>query len=340
MIGQFGVGFYSAFMVADRVTVLSRAAGDPKKGIKWESDGQGEFTIESYEKPTRGTDVILHLKPEEKEFLQEYKLRGLVKKFSDFIEHPVVMDVTKEDEKKNKTVTEETLNARKAIWLRSKSEVKPEEYNEFYKQISDDYEAPAHVIHYHAEGTNEFRVLMFIPAHKTMDYTWGDVKPGLRLYVQRVLIMDRCETLLPPYLRFVRGVVESSDLPLNISRELLQQNALLDRIRKDVVKRVLKALDEMKSDEYEKYVSFFKEFGAILKEGAGRDWENREKISDLLLFESLNTPAGSYTTLAKYVEALPSDQKEIYYLTGEERNQVEHSPYLEAFRRAARMSCS
>jgi molecular chaperone HtpG len=332
LIGQFGVGFYSAFMVADRVTVLSRRAGDPKDGVQWESDGQGEFQVEAAEKASRGTDVILHLKDDEQEFLDPYQLRQLVKKFSDFIEHPVVMDVEKgEDDKK--TTVEETLNARKAIWLRSPSEVTPEEYQEFYKQLGGSIDEPAKVIHYVAEGTNEFRVLLFVPSKKPFELQWGgDFKAGPRLYVQRVLIMDHCEKLLPPYLRFVRGVVDSTSLPLNISRELLQQNPVLERIAKNVLKNVLDALKDMKDSEYDKYVSFFKELGSILKEGVGRDWTNREKLADLLLFESMNTPAGQFTTLAQYVEKMPEDQKEIFYLTGEEREPLEHSPYLEAFR--------
>jgi molecular chaperone HtpG len=332
LIGQFGVGFYSAFMVADRVTVISRPAGDPKQGVKWESDGQGEYLVETVEKADRGTDVILHLKEDEKEFLQPYTLRQTIKKFSDFIEHPVVMDVEKEDDQKNKAITEETLNSRKAIWLRNKSEVTPEEYNAFYKQIGMDATDPARVIHYTAEGANEFRVLLFIPAHKPFDMYWGEQKIGLRLYVQRVLIMDHCEALLQPYLRFVRGVVDSSDLPLNISRELLQQNPLLDRIQKNIVKSILGALEDMKSNEYDKYVSFFKELGAVLKEGVGRDWTNRQKLADLLLFESMKTEAGKFITLEQYVGNMPLDQKDIYYLAGESREHLEHSPYLEAFR--------
>src|SRR5215469_4243227 len=310
LIGQFGVGFYSAFMVADRVTVLSRMAGNPRDGVRWESDGQGEYTVEDIEKPTRGTDVILHLKPEEQDFLDPYRLRLIVKKFSDFIEHSVVMDVEKTDENNNKTIVEETLNARKAIWLRSKLENTTEEYNTFYKQIAGDIEDPAKVIHYTAEGINEFKVLLYIPAHRPFELQWsGDVKFGPKLYIQRVLIMDHCEALLPPYLRFVKGVVDCSDLPLNISREMLQHNPLLEKIKSNVVRSVLKALEEMKTEEEEKYLKFHRELGAILKEGLSRDWSNREKIADLLLFESLKTPAGQYTTLAKYVEAMPVEQK-------------------------------
>jgi molecular chaperone HtpG len=332
MIGQFGVGFYSAFMVADRVTVLSRRAGLPAdQGVKWSSDGVGDFTVESVDKPGRGTDVILHLKEDEKDFLSEYRLRGIVKKFSDFIEHPVVMEVER-GEGADKKVVEETLNARKAIWLRPKSENTPQEYAEFYKQITGDTEAPARMIHYTAEGVHEFKVLVFLPAHRPLELQWGDYKAGLRLYVQRVLIMDRCEELLPPYLRFVRGVVDSSDLPLNISREMLQHNPLLDKIRSNVVRSILKALEEMKSQEYDKYVAFFKELGEILKEGLGRDWDNRQRLADLMLFESLKTPAGQLTTLAQYVEAMPAEQKDIWYLIGDSREMLEHSPYVEAFR--------
>jgi len=333
LIGQFGVGFYSAFMVADRVTVVSRMAGDPRDGVRWESDGQGEFTVETIEKPTRGTDVILHLKPEEQDFLDPYRLRQIVKKFSDFIEHPVVMDVEKTDENNNKTVVEETLNARKAIWLRSKSENTPEEFNTFYKQIAGDTEEPAKVIHYTAEGVNEFKVLLFIPAHRPFELQWGgEVKFGPRLYIQRVLIMEHCEALLPPYLRFVKGVVDCSDLPLNISREMLQHNPLLEKIKANLVRSVLKALEEMKAEEEAKYIQFHRELGEILKEGLSRDWNNREKIADLLLFESMKTPAGQFTTLAKYVAAMPPEQKAIWYLIGENREMLEHSPYLETFR--------
>ncbi len=332
LIGQFGVGFYSAFMVADRVTVLSRMAGDPKEGVKWVSDGQGEFTVEPYEKPTRGTDVILHIKPEEKDFLDPYHLRQIIKKFSDFIEHPVVMDVEKEADGK-KVTEEEVVNARKAIWLRGKSENTDEEYRAFYKQISHDFHDPAAWVHYTAEGNQEFRVLAYVPAEKPFEMQLGgDYDWGLRLYVQRVLIMDHCRELLPVYLRFVKGVVDSSDLPLNISRELLQANPLLGQIKNNVTRSILEALERMKADEYDKYVAFFKEFGSILKEGPRVDWTNRERVADLFLFESLKTPAGQHTTLAKYVEGMPEGQKEIFYLAGETREQLEHSPYLESYR--------
>ncbi|HUR53533.1 MAG TPA: molecular chaperone HtpG [Gemmataceae bacterium] len=342
LIGQFGVGFYSAFMVADKVTVVTRTSGAPADGTRWESDGQGAYSIEAVEKPGRGTDVILHLKDDAKEFLDSWKLRQLVKKFSDFIEHSVVMDIEKttdagegeEGEKKEpkKEIVEETLNTRKAIWLRSKSEVKPDEYLEFYKQITHDADAPAATIHYAAEGKTEFKVLCFIPAHKPMSFDWEEPTAGLKLYVQRVLIMDRCEQLLPFYLRFVKGVVESSDLPLNVSREILQQTPLLDSIQKSVVKNVLDTLAGMKNVEYDKYLTFYKGLGPVLKEGLARDWANREKVADLLLFASANTEVGKFTTFAEYAEKMPAEQKEIYYLIGDSVEQLRNSPYLEAFK--------
>ena len=330
LIGQFGVGFYSAFMVADTVTVITRGPGSLTDATRWVSDGQGAYSVEPCEKATRGTDVILHLKEDAKEFLDAWKLRSLVKKFSDFIEHPVVMDVEEENDGKKET-KEETLNRRKAIWLRNKAEVKPEEYEEFYKQISHDTEAPAATIHYSAEGKTEFKVLCFIPAHKPMSMDWEEPTTGLKLYVQRVLIMDRCEQLLPFYLRFAKGVVDSADLPLNVSREILQQNPLLDVIQKSVVKNILDTLAGMKNVEFEKYLAFYKGLGSVLKEGLTRDWANKEKIADLLLFDSANTEPGKYTTLAEYVEKMTADQKEIHFLIGDTVEQLRNSPYLEAF---------
>jgi molecular chaperone HtpG len=332
LIGQFGVGFYSSFMVADKVAVLTRTTGStPADGTYWESDGQGKYTLESREKPTRGTDVVLHLKEDAKDFLETYRLQALVRKFSDFLEHPVVMDVETEKEGVKET-HEETINSRKAIWLRNKSEVKREEYDEFYKSLSHDSEAPAAVMHYSAEGKTEFKVLAFVPAQKPFSFDWEEPTTGLRLYVQRVLIMERCEQVLPFYLRFVRGLVDSADLPLNVSRELLQQNPLLDVIQKSVVKNVLDTLGGMKNVEFDKYLTFYKGFGPILKEGLSRDWTNREKIADLLLFESANTEASKYTTFAEYVEKMPEGQTAIYYLIGESSEQLRKSPYLEAFR--------
>jgi molecular chaperone HtpG len=331
LIGQFGVGFYASFMAADRVTVITRAAGS-SEAVKWESDGQGEFTVEPAERASRGTDVILHLREDAKEFLDSYRLREIVKQYSDFIEHPIVMDVEKGEGEKKET-KEETFNSRQAIWIRPKSQVKPEEYNEFYKSIGHDFEDPLKVIHISAEGgATDFKALMFIPAHRPMDFFYKEPKSGLDLYVKRVLITHECEELLPTYLRFIKGVVDAADLPLNVSRETLQHHPLLGKIKSNLVNRVLKTLGEMKESEYENYLKFYKEFSTTLKEGIPQDWSNKDTIADLLLFESTKTKAGEYTTLAKYVEAMPAEQKEIHYLIGETRAQIENSPYLESFK--------
>jgi molecular chaperone HtpG len=332
LIGQFGVGFYASFMAADRVTVLSRAAGPGAEGMKWESDGQGQFTVEAAEKAERGTDVILHLREDAKEFLSPWRIREIVKRYSDFITHPILL-VT-EEEKDGKTQThEEVLNSREAIWLRPKSEVKPEEYNAFYKQLTSDPADPLKTIHLAAEGATEFRALMFLPAHRGPDWlTASEKKSGLDLYVRRVLIQHASEELVPAWMRFVKGIVDSADLPLNVSRETLQHNPILSRIKSNVVNRVLKTLEEMKAGEYDAYLKFFAEFGGYLKEAAATDFSNRERLADLLLFESTQVEAGKYTTLADYVGRMPADQKEIYYLTGESRELIVNSPYLEAFR--------
>ncbi|MBI4689706.1 MAG: molecular chaperone HtpG [Nitrospirae bacterium] len=337
LIGQFGVGFYSSFMVADRVTVLTRKAGTQEAGIKWESAADGSYTIEEYDKSGKGTDVVLHLKEEEKRYLDEWELKGTVKKYSDFIEHPIVMDVEREKEseidkgKKFKVREEETLNSMRAIWLKDKSEITEDEYNEFYRHISHDFAEPAKVIHYKAEGTSEFTALLYIPKTAPFNLHYKEYKIGPALYVRRVQIMDHCEEVIPPYLRFVRGVVDSSDLPLNVSREILQNNRQVEIIKKNVTRKVLDAIDEMKKNEYEKYVEFHKEFGRVLKEGIHLDFSKREDIADLLLFSSTKTAAGTYTTLKDYVEGMKADQEHIYYITGTSLEETLRFPYLEAF---------
>src|SRR5262249_15866085 len=255
----------------------------------------------------------------------------VVKKYSDFVEHPIVMDVETEDEKKNKTTVEETLNSRKAIWLRPKAQITAEEYNEFYKHISHDFNNPAKVIHYSAEGVIEFRALLYLPAHKPFDLLWGDSKKGLQLYIRRVFIMDDCEALLPEYLRFVRGVVDSPDLPLNVSREMLQQSAPLEKIKSNLANKVLRTLEDMKNKEYDAYVKLYQELGTFLKEGVLKDPANREQVANLLLFESTKTEPGKFTTLAGYVEGMPAGQNDVYFLSGENREVVEHSPHLEGY---------
>ena len=339
LIGQFGVGFYSAFMVADQVSVLTRKAGaDAEHAVLWESNADGTYTLEDAEKPTKGTDVILKLKEDAKEYLEEWELRKIVKQYSDFIEYPVVMNVTRstpDPEDKEKTVsetTEETFNSRKAIWLKDKAEITTEEYNEFYKHISHDFTDPARVIHYRAEGTTEFSALLYLPSKRPFDIFYQDYKIGPTLYVRRVQIMDHCEAMLPTYLRFVRGVVESSDLPLNVSREILQDNKTVTVIKKSLTKKILDTLAEMKKEDMEAYGAFYEQFGRILKEGIHHDFERRETIADLLLFESTKTEPGKKITLAEYVERMPSEQKEIYYITGGDRASAESSPYLEVFK--------
>jgi molecular chaperone HtpG len=339
LIGQFGVGFYSSFMVADQVTVVTRKAGaDSNHAVIWKSDADGTYTLEDGEKEDKGTDVILTLKEDEKSYLEEWELRKIVKQYSDFIEYPIVMEVTRttpdpDDSEKSVTETkEETLNSRKAIWLKSKDEISDEEYNEFYKHLSHDFTNPAKVIHYRAEGTTEFSALLYLPEKRPYDIFYQDYKIGPALYVRRVQIMDHCEAMLPTYLRFVKGVVESSDLPLNVSREILQENKVVNVIKKNLTKKVLDTLAQMKKDDSEAYATFYAEFGRILKEGIHHDFERRETIADLLLFESTTTEPGQTTTLAQYVERMPEDQKEIYYITGGDRASAEASPYLEVFK--------
>ncbi|MBL8028329.1 MAG: molecular chaperone HtpG [Fibrobacteres bacterium] len=326
MIGQFGVGFYSSFMVADKVTVVSRKA--KSQAIRWESTGDGSYTIEESTREKRGTDVTLHLKEDAKEYLNEWSLRGLVKKFSDYVEHPVVMDTEKEKGK----IEEEVLNARKAIWLKNKSEVTEEEHNEFYKHIARDFTNPLKAIHFSAEGASEFKALVYIPSKAPFNMFDQDHKIGVHLYVKRIFIMDDCKKLLPDYLRFVKGVVDSSDLPLNVSREILQDTKEMEKIKKSLVNKVLSTLAEMKEKETDKYKQFFAEFGKILKEGVHFDYENKEKLLDLLMFESTHTDKDAMTSLSGYVDRMREEQKEIYYLTGESISELRTSPYLERFK--------
>lgn len=339
LIGRFGVGFYSSFMVSDRVTVISRKAGlKDAKAVKWESTADGSFVVEDTEKTSKGTDVILHLKEDQKKYLDEWEIRNVIKKYSDYIEHPVVMDVEREKEseidkgKKYRVKEEETLNSRKAIWLKPKSEISEEEYNEFYKHISHDFTEPSKVIHYKAEGTSEFTALLYIPSHAPFNIFFKDYKIGPSLYVKRVQIMDHCEELIPLYLRFIKGVVDSSDLPLNVSREILQNNRQVEIIKKNITKQVLDMLSDMKRNEYEKYLQFFKEFGRVLKEGIHFDFSRKETIADLLLFDSIKKQAGAYITLQEYLDNMKPGQEEIYYITGTSRDETIKSPYLEAFK--------
>lgn len=343
LIGQFGVGFYSAFMVADKVSVCTRRAGSESTAVRWESTGNGAYTLEDIEKDTFGTDIILHLKEDQEKYLEEWTIREIVTKFSDYVAFPIVMDITREvpvekegegDEASTETVSEvneETLNSMKAIWTRTPSEVDKDDYGEFYKAQFKDYTEPAEIIHYRAEGTLEFNALLYIPAKAPYNMMYDREDHGVQLYVKRVFIMNNCQDLLPTYLRFMKGVVDSSDLPLNVSREILQEDLLIRKIRSNLVKRVLNTLKDMQEKEPDRYATFFREFGRVLKEGLHSDFENKEKLQDLLMFESSKTDAGAYTSLADYVNNMHPDQKAIYYISGESRATVESSPLLEAF---------
>ena len=331
LIGQFGVGFYSALMVADSIRVVSRPAGKNSQAVVWETAGHGDFSVDTAKKDSRGTEIVLKLKKDALEFLDDWKIRQVVKTYSDFIEYPIELLTTKEEEGKQ-VPSRDKLNSRQAIWIKSKDQVSGEEYEEFYKHLTHDFEAPLETIHYSAEGTIEFKALLYVPAHRPLDYFWSMEKKGLSLYINRVFIMDNCDKLIPDYLRFIRGVVDSADLPLNVSREMLQQNLLLTKIKKNLVSKILSALKDMKEKEFEKYVKFYENFGQSLKEGLQGDFENSDKLSSLLLYQSTVTEPSKYTTLDKYVDSMKEDQKEIYYLVGESRDLLQNSPYLEVFR--------
>jgi molecular chaperone HtpG len=335
-IGQFGVGFYASFMVADKVTVVTRRAGSDGPAVLWTSAGTGTYTLEETERSERGTDVTLHLREGMEAFLEEHELRRVVREYSDFISHPVVMDITRtqkgegEGDEDVTTVEEETLNSMKAIWKKAPADVSEEEYTEFYKHVSHDYTDPVKVIHYRAEGATEFQALLYVPAAAPMDLFWPDAKRGLQLYVKNVFINDDCEDLLPPYLRFVKGVVDSSDLPLNVSREMLQDDVVVRRIRKSLVGRILKELTSLRNDTPDEYQSFYAQFGSVIKEGVHSDFENGDKLKELLLFASSKSEEGKPVSLEDYVGRMPEDQKEIYYLTAESLAHASHSPHLEA----------
>ncbi len=330
LIGQFGVGFYSCFMVADKVTVVSRMAGS-EQAVRWTSDGQESYTVADGERSERGTDVILHLRDDAKEYLDAFRLRAIIGRFSTFIEHPIVLVTTETKDDKTET-KEETVNEQKAIWLRPKQEITGEEYHAFYKHLSHDYDDPLRTIHYIAEGAIEFKALLYLPKHKPFDYLMREPKARLQLYVKRVFITDACEHLLPNYLRFVVGMVDCSDLPLNVSREMLQDNPMLAKIQKSLVSKLIAELADLLEKDREAYKTFYGEFGVTLKEGVARDYANREKLAGLLLFESARSEAGTPLTLDAYVEQMPEDQERILYLCGDSLEALRHSPYIEQAR--------
>ncbi|WP_328498955.1 molecular chaperone HtpG [Streptomyces sp. NBC_00414] len=333
LIGQFGVGFYSAFMVADKVTLLTRRAGDDT-GTRWESDGEGAYTIQSVDGLPVGTAVTVHLKPADSEddladYLSESKIRQIVKRYSDFIRWPIRMAGERTDTDGSADPGVDTLNSMKALWARPRAEVTQEEYNEFYKQISQDWLDPAETIHMRAEGTFEYEALLFLPSQAPFDLFSQETKRGVQLYVKRVFIMDDCEALMPNYLRFVKGVVDAHDLSLNISREILQQDRQIRGVRRRLVKKVLGAIKTMQANDGERYTKLWAQFGRVLKEGLIEDTDNTEALLELVSAASTDDPQKT-TTLREYVERMKDGQEAIYYLTGETRATVENSPHMEA----------
>ncbi|HET9820466.1 MAG TPA: molecular chaperone HtpG [Burkholderiaceae bacterium] len=334
LIGQFGVGFYSGFIVADRITVESRRAGlPPSEGVRWTSDGSGQFDVETIDKPVRGTDVILHLREGEEEFAKTWKLKSIISKYSDHISLPILMRKEKwlaEKAEYEMTDDWETVNKAAALWTRSRSDITDAEYQEFYKQISYDSEAPLAYTHNRVEGRSEYTQLLYVPAKAPFDLWNRDRRAGVKLYVKRVFIMDDAQALMPAYLRFVRGVIDSADLPLNVSRELLQESRDVKTIREGATKRVLSMLDDLADNQKDKYAAFWKEFGAVLKEGVGEDHANQERLAKLLRFASTQADGG--VSLADYVARMKEGQESIYYLTADSLTAARSSPQLEIFR--------
>ena len=344
LIGQFGVGFYSAFIVSEKIVINTKKAGKDNLAVRWESDGKEKFSVDDSDKTDRGTEVTLYLNKDDIDFASEWKIKEIVKKYSDYISYPINMTIEREEKPKDKdgkeiegaeaitTYSDETINSQKAIWQRAKKEVKKDEYNEFYKHISHDYEEPLEKIHLNVEGMLSYKALLYFPKKAPYDMFMREAKIGVSLYVKNVFIMDDSKHLLPEYLRFMKGVVDSADLPLNVSREILQEDKTLEKIQKNLVKKILETLNKMKEKSNEKYLDFYGEFGKVLKEGLYSDILNQEKLSELVLFESSKTETGKLTSLAEYVKNMPKEQTEIYYISGENRKAVENSPHLEKFK--------
>ncbi|MCX2729832.1 molecular chaperone HtpG [Saccharopolyspora sp. NFXS83] len=335
LIGQFGLGFYSSFMVADKVTLLTRKAGEDT-ATRWESSGEGTYTIEAVEDAPQGTAVTLHLKAEDQEdrlldYADTRTLTQIVKKHSDFIAWPIRMEVDKPGDDGESTRELDTINSMKALWARPKGEVEQAEYNEFYKHVAHDWNDPLETIHLRAEGTFEYQALLFIPATAPFDLFSRDQKRGAQLYVKRVFIMDDCEELMPEYLRFIKGVVDAQDLSLNVSREILQQDRRIQMVRRRLVKKILTTVQEVQSNDAERYATFWENFGQAVKEGIVGDPDNSELILDISSFESTRDESEK-TTLRQYIERMQEGQDAIYYITGNSRSKIENSPHIEAFR--------
>jgi molecular chaperone HtpG len=337
LIGQFGVGFYSSFIVADRVTLVTRRAGlGAEHGVRWESTGEGEYTIETVTRPARGTEVTLHLREGEDDLLDGHRLRAIIRKYSDHIALPILMKKEQWDKDKGETVVtgeDEQVNQASALWARPKSEITDEQYQEIYKHVAHDFQPPLAWVHARVEGRHEFTLLLYIPSRAPFDLWDREHRHGIKLYVRRVFIMDDAEHLMPAYLRFVRGVVDSADLPLNVSREILQQSKDVEAIRKGCVNRVLGLLEDLAENREEDYAKFWNEFGRVLKEGVGEDWANRDRIAKLLRFASTQTDREEQTvSLADYVSRMKEGQDRIWYITGDSFAAAKSSPHLEIFR--------
>ena len=335
LIGQFGVGFYAAFMVADRVRVVSKKRGEDA-AYQWESDGTGSYSVEDGARDACGTSVMLHLRPEFEEYLDEWRISELVKSYSDFIAYPIYFkglpekkDDDKKDDEKKEPEAPKPLNTMVALWKRPKKDVKPEEYTEFYRHLTHDYDEPIETIHFSGEGQVEFKALLFLPKRAGMDIYMPQTKRGLSLYVRNVFIGNDFEMLLPEYLRFTKGVVDSSDLPPNVSREMLQDDAVIRKIKAAVTSKILSTLQEMKDKKADKYKEFYDAVGRIVKEGIHTDWENADRIKKLALYPSAKTEEGKMISLDEYVKAMPKDQKDIYYLAAERLEEARHSPQIE-----------
>ncbi|MEO5364083.1 MAG: molecular chaperone HtpG [Magnetococcus sp. DMHC-8] len=355
LIGQFGVGFYSAFVVADRVTLLTRRAGDPAdQGVRWESAGDGEYTLETLERAVHGTEVILHLREEEKEFLDDWRLRAIIRKFSDHVSWPIMMQARetavpdaeedeageeKTDEAKAEAVAApaeqwEQVNKASALWTRPKAEITAEEYTEFYKHVAHDFEEPLAHLHVRLEGKYEYTLLLYVPRRAPFDLWDRERKHGVKLYVRRVFIMEGAEELMPRYLRFVRGLIDTADLPLNVSREILQKNHVVDAMRKGAVGKVFGLLEDLAEKEADQYQTFWKTFGKVLKEGVIEDYANKARLAKLLRFATTHTDAEEQTvSLADYVARMKPEQEKIFYVTGETHVAARKSPHLEIFRK-------
>jgi molecular chaperone HtpG len=338
LIGQFGVGFYSSFIVAGRVALVTRRAGAPAgQAVRWESEGAGEYTIETVEKATRGTDVVLHLRAGEDELLSDLRLKTIIRKYSDHIAIPIVMNKARWDQDRNDyvpTEEDETVNQASALWARPKADITDEQYVEFFKHVAHDFEAPLAWTHNRVEGRQEYTQLLYIPARAPFDLWDRSQRRGLKLYVRRVFIMDDAEQLLPGYLRFVRGVVDSNDLPLNVSREILQENREIEAIRSGCTKRVLALLEDLAGDRKDKYAGFWKEFGRVLKEGVGEDAANKDRLAKLLRFSSTHDDSEDQAvSLADYVARMKEGQDSVYYVTADSFLAAKNSPHLEVFRK-------